>query len=452
MRTGWIIRLAVQAAVPALAKLCAKGIAKGGKSVFKFRGKDYDVKLDKPLKPKNDRKPSEKPEKRPSRTKDCKNPGNKRFAKRALAPKTETKTITRQPTEVVTTRTCDYNVAGQACLHYSSVMSREKSLSSMTCIDQRHIGLGNIRERVAAYNREHHTSWMKGWLQRPNLSCQRDEFPPAAIWQARDKRVWIRLLPGTLNGSAGQLFKGCPGKVKLSTLGENRGPPVKVGCRDRVVVTETVQPIDTVIVIKFKNMPAIDDAGLMENPCWPSTLVDDPGFALNANDPWYQESPNRGRRVYKKYYPNPPEAQFTQGKVNKPGWGKRDEHGVMMGMMDPNDVYVDEGNSSRRITEEEPLDDFGMLRCSGDCSAEMADLGIASLPVSQIAPTPTPQSVEVETTPAFARRATSTVLSKVLDVIISTATVAVGAMITEMAEYAAPDDTKHGWETDLAIW
>lgn len=87
MRTGWIIRLAVQAAVPALAKLCAKGIAKGGKSVFKFRGKNYDVKLDKPLQPKNDRKPSEKPEKRPSRTQDCKNPGNKRFAKRAHKPK-----------------------------------------------------------------------------------------------------------------------------------------------------------------------------------------------------------------------------------------------------------------------------------------------------------------------------------------------------------------------------
>ncbi|KAJ4150991.1 hypothetical protein LMH87_011713 [Akanthomyces muscarius] len=308
-------------------------------------------------------------------------------------------------------------------------MSRAKSLSSMTCIDQRHIGLGNIRERVAAYNREHHTSWMKGWLQRPNLSCQRDEFPPAAIWQARDKRVWIRLLPGTMNGSAGQLFKGCLDKVKLSILGVNRGPPVK-----------------------FKNMPAIDDAGLTENPCWPSTLVDDPGFALNANDPWYHESSNRGRRVYKKYYPNPPEAQFTQGKVNKSGWGKWDEHGVMMGMMDPDDVYVDEGNSSRRITEEELLDDLGMLRCLGDCSAEMADLGIASLPVSQIAPTPTPQSVEAETTPAFARRATSTALSKVLDAVISTATVAVGAMITEMAEYAAPDDTKDGWATDLAIW
>ncbi|OAA79642.1 hypothetical protein LEL_03128 [Akanthomyces lecanii RCEF 1005] len=341
---GWIIRLAVQAAVPALAKLYAKGIDKGGKSVFKCRGKDYDVRLDKPLKPKNDRKPSEKPETRPSRTKDS------------------------------------------------------------------HIGLGNIRERMAAYNREHHTSWMKGWLQRPYPSCQRDEFPPAAIWQARDKRVWIRLLPGTLNGSAGQLFKGCPDKVKLSTLGVNRGPSVK-----------------------FKNMLAIDDAGLTENPCWPSTLVDDPGFALNANDPWYQESPNRG-------------------KVNKPSCGKRDEHGVMMGMMDPDDVYVDEGNSSRRITEEDLLDDFGMLRCLGDCSAEMADLGIASLPVSQIAPTPTPQSVEVETTPAFARRATSTALSKVLDAVISTATAAVGAIITEMAEYAAPDDTKDGWETDLAIW
>lgn len=337
-------------------------------------------------------------------------------------------------------------------MHYSSVMSREKSLTSMTCIDQRNIALGNVRERVAAYNREHHTSWIKGWLQKPNLSCQRDEFPPAAIWQARDKRVWIRLLPGSENGSAGQLFKGCPDKVVLRTLGVHRDPPVRDGCRDRVVETQTVQPIDTVIVIRFKNMPAINDAGLTENPCWPSTLVDDPGFALNTNDPWYQEPPNLGRRGYKKFYANPPEAQFTQGKVNKPGWGKRDERSVMMGMMDPDNVYVDEGNSSRRITEDELLEEFGMLRCLGDCSAEMADLGIASLPVSQMAPTPTPQNVEAEATPTFARRATSTALSKVLDVVVSTITAAVGAMITEVAEYAAPDDAKDEWETNLVIW
>ncbi|KAJ8124820.1 hypothetical protein O1611_g8820 [Lasiodiplodia mahajangana] len=65
---GWIIRLAVQAAVPALANLCAKGIAKAGKSVFKFMGKDYDVKLDKPLTTKKDRGNSADPTKPPGKT------------------------------------------------------------------------------------------------------------------------------------------------------------------------------------------------------------------------------------------------------------------------------------------------------------------------------------------------------------------------------------------------
>lgn len=449
MRTGWIIRLAVQAAVPALAKLCAKGIAKGGKSVFKFRGKEYDVKVDKPLKPKNDRKPSEKPEKRPSRTTDCKAPGNKRFAKRALKPKTTTKTVTRQATSSVITRTCDYNRAGQACLHYSSVMGREASLSSMTCVNLRNIMQGGVRDRVAEYNKEHHTSWIKGWLQSSDLSCQRDEFPPARIWQARNKRVWIRLLPGSLNGSAGQLFKGCPESVELITLGRGRAETITIGCREHVIVTQTVRPVDVVMVLKFDHMPVIRDAGLTDNPCWPSTLVDDPGFALNANDPWYQESPNRGKRMYKKFYSYPPEAQFTQGKVNQPGWGKRD---AMVGLVDPEDVYVDEGNSSRHITEEELLEDFGMLKCAGDCSSEMAELGIASLPVTQIAPSPTPEHVEAQTTPASASGAASMTLSKVVSVVVSTATAAVGAMITEIAAHAAAEGSEDRWETDLALW
>jgi chitinase len=35
--------------MPALVKVCSKTGAKNGKPVFKFKGKDYDMKVDKPL-------------------------------------------------------------------------------------------------------------------------------------------------------------------------------------------------------------------------------------------------------------------------------------------------------------------------------------------------------------------------------------------------------------------
>lgn len=39
--------------------------------------------------------------------------------------------------------------------------------------------------------------------------------------------------------------------------------------------------------INFVRMPGFADDGLTENPCWPSTVIDDPGFALLTDDPWY---------------------------------------------------------------------------------------------------------------------------------------------------------------------
>ncbi len=58
----------------------------------------------------------------------------------------------------------------------------------------------------------------------------------------------------------------------------------------------------------FANPPK--DDGLWDNGCWPKDLaVDDPGFALLAIDPWYQDNV---RPFYKK---------DTNGKViNAPKW------------------------------------------------------------------------------------------------------------------------------------
>lgn len=37
---------------------------------------------------------------------------------------------------------------------------------------------------------------------------------------------------------------------------------------------------NTVFRLSFTNMPSDPDHGISANKCWPSTLVDDPGFAL----------------------------------------------------------------------------------------------------------------------------------------------------------------------------
>jgi len=41
----------------------------------------------------------------------------------------------------------------------------------------------------------------------------------------------------------------------------------------------------------FSNMPAgIEDDGLVDNPCWPKALVDDPGFACKSSRSFVFES------------------------------------------------------------------------------------------------------------------------------------------------------------------
>ncbi len=424
--------------MPALANVCAKGIAKGGKSIFKFRGKDYDVKLDKPLTAKKDRDPSADPTKPPGKTKSCTRRGSSLLQKR-LRMHTTTLTRSLAPREVVKPSTCNYLNYGQACLHYSSVMSRRPALSSLTCIDARPVGAGDIREVRNEYSRNHHTDWINGWMQAPNIRCERDEFPPAAIWQARDRNVWIRLSPGDGNGRAGQMFRLCPQRVRIDTVQAATSDYIEIACQGRntEVWRETVQAVDTVLNMHFDNMPNIADAGLTDNPCWPSTLIDDPGFALNFNDPWYNRNANANRKGYTVSYPMPPGAAWTNGKVNQPGWNKRD--------VDPNEIYVDEGNSSRRLTDQELLEEFGILRCQGDCTQEMEKLGYASLPVIENQNTSPPTVEAMITTPVEAEVTAITTTTATnpgpttLSTIMSAATrilQAAESLITASAQYA----------------
>ncbi|EFQ28545.1 uncharacterized protein GLRG_03689 [Colletotrichum graminicola M1.001] len=376
---GWIVRLAIQAAVPALANLCAKGIAKAGKSIFKFQGKDYDVKLDKPLTSKNDRGDRGKSDKADEKDSHCDLKGNGLVKRAAFRPKSETSTRLVQKRQTVT-KTCNGGLYPQPCLHYRSVINNQRGMDVLTCTTA---AGGGIRPVVEKYHKDHNTKWINGWMQARNINCQRDEYPPAAIWQGRDMRQWIRLVPGGQNAGAGQLFKGvCPAQHKLSPEQGRRLAKVVRNCKrvvSKFVVTRTATT--RVMKMKFTNMAAADalaDDGIPANPCWPSTLIDDPGFALMTNDPWYNAHPASKRNT--RLYRNAPPANIVAGKTNRPGFNKRDDFDPAT--FDPEDVWVDEGNSTRKATDEELLEGLGFLRCEdGDCDGDLGDLGVNSLPL-----------------------------------------------------------------------
>ncbi|KAK2047634.1 hypothetical protein LZ31DRAFT_608928 [Colletotrichum somersetense] len=378
---GWIIRLAIQAAVPALANVCAKGIAKAGKSAFKFRGKDYDVKLDKPLTTKKDRGDRGKSDKADEKDGHCDLKDSRLVKRAALRPKSETSTRIIQARQTVN-KVCDGARWPQPCLHYQSVIANQRDMNPLTCTTK---GGGGIRPVVAKYIDDHHPNWSIGWMQAQNLRCQRDEYPPAAIWQGRDMRQWIRLVPGSQNEGAGSLFgRVCPAKYRMSPEQGRRLLSVKRNCKRNVskfVVTRTATT--RVMRMRFTNMAdanRLADDGITDNPCWPQTLIDDPGFALMTNDPWYNAHPTNKR--FTRLYRNAPPATLTRGKTNRPGFDKRDGDDFDPATFDPEDVWVDEGNSTRKATDEELLEDLGFLRCeNGDCDSKLGELGVSSLPL-----------------------------------------------------------------------
>ncbi|KAH0437120.1 glycosyl hydrolase family 18 [Colletotrichum camelliae] len=416
---GWIASIALQVAMPALVQVCAKGVAKAGKSVFKFKGKDYEVKVDKPLTSKADRPATKSPTKASDKPKTCK---TKKLQARAF----------RNIKSYTTPR------AKQACYNYSSVIARRRDLQSLTCPSDK--ALRAPRPIVGEYNEQHHTAWSSGWLQEADLECERDEYPGASVWQARDNSVWIRLIPATDNSRAAWLFGGCPDREEEHLVGERSIGTSVDGCRTYDVWQRTLQKMETVIDIQFTNMGNMPpDFGITANPCWPKTLVNDPGFALLTDDPWYRQGTDRDEFI--EYYEDEPGTQFTNGKVNKYSWGYTKPRGTGNnnnnnppsdddsdtdmpdpsddddddpsfpgrraldefdnGNRSPGDLVIREGNSTRRPTSEELFEDLGLLRCEDQhCQREMEELGYASLPVVRETAT-SPAMAEAVATPSI---------------------------------------------------
>jgi chitinase len=92
------------------------------------------------------------------------------------------------------------------------------------------------------------------------------------------------------------------------------------------------------------------------------------------------------------------------------GYKKRDD-------FNPEDIYIDTGNSSRRPTKEELAERFGLLKCNGDnCEDEMQALGFSSLPVLGLTEV-SPCTVDAGATPAGT--VTVTVTASPLDAVPS---------------------------------
>jgi chitinase len=214
-------------------------------------------------------------------------------------------------------------------------------------------------------------------MQGPDLECQRDEYPPDIVWQGRDNKLnFIRLVPSAANLVGSALFAGiCANRADFETSIQNRQfLRVEVQrCRTTSWFSVTRESTIPALSLDFVGLAGYVDAGLSENLCYPSVLVDDPGFALLTEDPYYNA--HLFDKEYNIEYAEAPAAIVTAGHVNKLGWNKRWTDPEV----DPEDIVLNEGNSTRKPTDEELLKQFGILKCkSQGCEDEKSFFSIES--------------------------------------------------------------------------
>ena len=186
-------------------------------------------------------------------------------------------------------------------------------------------------------------------MQQPGLNCERDEYPPIAFWQGQDIHYqYVRMVQKNQNGPAGvHLF----GLAFCSYSGDGM-PPVttknvqfdrQIHGPGRITEISTGDVTTTLATVSFQfdAMPNQPDYGLTANPCWPSTLVDDPGFALLTSDPWYLDPGNAQRLKTAKLYSKPPPLALTRNNPPRAGYEKR-----ILEALDPAmDLISDEAKS-----------------------------------------------------------------------------------------------------------
>ena len=365
--TGEILDIAELAATPALINLCVKGVEKEGKAEFKVFGKKHTLSFNKPTEKPSKTRPSESSHTSAKTSSDsCPGPGG--LEKRMPRPcrQTTTSHVTHNAYVAgnVVDRTCDVGLYSQPCLHYRSVARRLPGYDRLTCFTSS--PAVQARPWVNSWSNQHVLGWRQAVNPLPLGGCQADEWPPVYFWQGNPAQQWIRYAPGTENRDAGQLWNRlCPKIAERHTVNApqaewitNKRPEARL---ETVTVPCSVVWTRSTISMHFDRVPAgLVDDGLPENPCYLPRLVDDPGFALLTDDPWYLVHPtsqaNRAR------YAQPP-----------PLGRKRDT------WFDPDSIVLQDGNSTRKLTDEELKERFGFVRCADtECSHVMQELGIQS--------------------------------------------------------------------------
>ncbi|KFZ22959.1 hypothetical protein V502_02560 [Pseudogymnoascus sp. VKM F-4520 (FW-2644)] len=386
---GWILDAVEIAATPELIQLCVKGIEKEGKAEFKVFGKEKSLSLATKTKPISTRPPSSSHSPLSTSSANCKradgdnNCGRPQRDGPPIYESTASTTI--EPAPIVST--CRGGDWPQPCLHYSSVIARNPAFRTLKCPIQSRPN-PNRPWRNQWYN-DHNAEWFNGFMQQRGVNCQADEYPPAAFWQgALSPKQYIRFAPGLQNGGAGSLFGltfcgfDAQGNLPVQRSDERYVSDRVVGGLKRRVTHYYARTTRSAVRIDFDNNVVDPDGvmGLQNNPCWPEVLLEDPGFALLTDDPYYAGYRD-AQRYGKANYPGLIPADVLGNNVAQAGFRKRDENSHDL---DPDAWVVDEGNTTRRVTDAELQEKLSILRCSSaDCHEEMEALGIDTAVVAQ---------------------------------------------------------------------
>ncbi|RDL34409.1 uncharacterized protein BP5553_07537 [Venustampulla echinocandica] len=139
--------------------------------------------------------------------------------------------------------------------------------------------------------------------------------------------------------------------------------------------------------------------GLQNNPCWPEVPLEDPGFALLTDDPYYAGYQD-AQRYGKANYPGLIPADVLGNNVAQAGFRKRNEDSHDL---DPDAWIVDEGNTTRRVTDAELQEELGIDTA---VAAQPKETGYPKVVPTAIAST-THLTVEVVATPVAGASAVS---------------------------------------------
>lgn len=281
-------------------------------------------------------------------------------------------------TNSVSTITCDGNRYPQTYQNYASVINEAPGgkINTLYCAVSSTIP-GRVLSDI--WDAQHTSTW-NYWVpqfNKPNGKpdrCNRDEYPPFAFQYPAESQ-WLRFLSEYDNKGAGNLWRGvCKAKPRSSTTVVG-GPVNALTCTNALTITYTVNAMS----MNFINNPANNDYGVGINSCLPSTLVDDSGYALMSADLWYDANIHTRFRSGRSNYPVPPVAALTMGKTRpRSSPAKRWLQEPLNG--DPDDIIVNDGNSTRKPSDEELWDQFRLMRCrTAKCATEREAFGFVAL-------------------------------------------------------------------------